>query len=134
MVQPVVNVVVAGGDAVVGRTLELLLGSAQYRVGFVPGSLLSEPGMLEEADLLVLAPGLTDEQKATVLTDPSSDPAAGARSVARVPVVELVPDLREATGAGEFRLVPWPCRAEELQRQIRTALAGVQGAGVEEEG
>ena len=122
---------VAGDDAVVGKTLELLLGSANYRVTFVPGVLVNESGMLESADLLLLAPGLSEEQKATILADPALGSSAGA---ARVPVVELVPDLREATGDEERRFVPWPCRAEELERQIRMALAQATGAGRTERG
>ena len=118
-----VTVVVVGGDAVVGTTLELLLESVDYHVSFVAGPLLNEPGVLEGTDLLVLAPGLTDEQKVTVL----AALRFGAHGGSPVPVVELVPELREATSADDRRLVPWPCRAEELDRQIRMALGQAPG-------
>ena len=126
-VHPKANVVVLGGDAVVGTTSELLLGSAGYRVGFVPESSSSGPGMLETADLPVPGPGLTAKQRPGVL----AGLFVGGRSVARTPVVELVPDLRE--GAGDPLRVPRPCRAEDLRGRARTVLVGVPGAASDEE-
>ena len=90
-----VNVVVDGSDAVACRTLELLLERADYQVGFVDRSCLGEPGGLEGTDLFVLKPGLTEKQEATSL----ATFVAGSCGVVRVPAVELVPNLREATSA-----------------------------------
>lgn len=120
----VVNVVVAGGDAVVGRTLELLLGSADSRVIFQPIHLVAESGLLEVADLLVLAPGLTENQEASILAKFTANRGEGAS----VPVVELVPELREVTEVGQRIRIPWPCRAKELERQTRRALVKAPGA------
>lgn len=124
---PVVNVVVAGGDAVVGRTLGLLLESPEYRVDFVAGAHVGWPRALEGADLLVLAPGLTEEQEDAVV----STSYAGAPGDARVPVLHLVPNLREASSSGGNLSVPWPCRAEEMERQIRVVLGRVPEAQAE---
>ena len=119
-----VNVVVVGGDAVVGKTLELLLGGSDYSVSFVRGALVGDAA-LPGIDLLVLAPGLTEGQEGAVVHAAS---AGGRPGASGVPVVQLVADLRQATSAGERRLVPWPCRAEELERQMRSALGhGAQG-------
>ena len=122
--------VVAGGDAVVGRTPKLLLENANYQVRFVSRSCLGEPGGLEGANPIVLAPALTQEQEAAAL----AASAGGTHGVARVPMVGLFPDLPETTSADEHRSVLWPHRAGELERQIRAALDHAPGARTEEEG
>lgn len=46
----------------------------------------------------------------------------------------LFPGLLETTSADELRPVPWPYRAEELERQIRAALDHAPGARMKERG
>ena len=102
-----VNLAVAGGDAVVEGTLKLLLENTTYHVRYVSRSCLGEPGGLEEADPLVLAPALTQEQEAAAL----AASAARAAEAARGPMVGLFPDLSETASADEYQPVPWSYRA-----------------------
>lgn len=118
------NVVVIGGDAIVGQALELLLGGRGHTVRFVNEDLSDEPGLLAEAGLLILAPDLTERRREGLISL-----AAGASPLAGVPVLELVPyHLQTADGAGRI-MVPWPCRAEELERYVASALAGELAEG-----
>jgi hypothetical protein len=123
------EVVVVGGEAVVGQALELLLGGAGHAVSFVSEHLSDEPELLRDAGLLVLAPGLDDRRRESLLAQ-ARGTQAGA-SAARVPVLELVPYLLGAAFEGGRLAVPWPCRAEELERYVAKALAS--GGAAEEE-
>jgi hypothetical protein len=62
---------------------------------------------------------------------------SGMRSTpatAGVPVLELVTVLDE-TRAGQGRRVPWPCRLEELEREIEAALlSDFEGLDTEQAG
>jgi len=116
-----INVVVAGGESIVGQALELLLGGNGHRVTFVAESHAVEPGLLTGAQLLVLAPGLDEGRRESLLAL-----AAGAVPANSVPVLELVPYLLAAAEAEAGRtLVPWPCRAEELERCISGVIEGL---------
>ena len=56
------------GDAVVGQALALLLRSTRYEARFATMSDLYDPGSIEAARLLLLAPGLGTEDRSKVLT------------------------------------------------------------------
>jgi hypothetical protein len=108
-------VVVIGGDAIVGQTLELLLQSADCSVRFLAEPPLRDPGLLDNVELLILAPGLDAERREGTLE------LIGGLAAAKIPILELV------AGAGTAaltsgRLVSWPCRAQDLQRYIKVAL------------
>lgn len=111
------NVVVAGGEAIVAKALELLLGGNGHRVTLVADYQALEPGFLTGAQLLVLTPGL-DEDRREALLAMASGAVPGAVPPAGVPVLELVPYLLAAAVEAGRTLVPWPCRAEELERYI----------------
>lgn len=109
-------VVVFGGDAIVGQALELLLRSSDCNVKFLTEPYLDEPGLLDGAQILLLAPGLSAERREALLRL-----ADGTAIAARIPVLELVSNTQGAhVGAGH--LVPWPCRTEDLERRIKAAL------------
>lgn len=109
-------VLILGGNWVVGRALGLLLQNAEYKVRFLVGSSLDQPGLLDGVQLLLLAPGLGPEFRDALLGMINGRPLE-----ARIPVLELV-DNDRAAQVGDGRFVPWPCRAEELKRQITIAL------------
>ncbi len=109
-------VLVFGGDATVGRALAVLLKSADYEVRFLGETISSEPGVLDRAQLVILAPGLSTETREDILT------LLGSRTEeAKLPVLELVTNYQEEqAGTGWF--LPWPCRTEELRQQVKAAL------------
>jgi hypothetical protein len=119
-------VVVLGEDRVVGRALELLLWSTNWNVRFLTEPPSDEAGLLKVIRLLLLAPGLSAERRRAIVTDIRSMPAT-----ARVPILQLgyEPDGLEEPQGELDRLVPWPCRAEELRRYIDAALLSRPGAG-----
>jgi hypothetical protein len=112
------SVAIIGGDAVVGQALELLLGSADFSARFLFEPSLDEPGWLDGIKLLLLAPGLDSERRKALLELIDSRPLGS-----RILVLELI-DSARAAQVGEGHFVPWPCRAEELKRQVTAALLG----------
>ncbi len=119
-----VKVFVLSGDRIVGQALELLLRSANYSVKFLTKSALEEPGSLDGAHVLLLGPGLDRERREALLRRIESMTAS-----AEISILELVADT-EAAQVGSGRLV-WPCRTEDLKRQIKAALHAKSEAGQE---
>lgn len=109
------TVLVFGGNTIVGRTLELLLRSADCNVRFVSELSPDEPGLLDGVQLLLLAPGLNAGyyEVLSALID-------GRSPVEDLPILELVGDDREARAG--YLPVPWPCQAGDLKRRIETVL------------
>ncbi len=111
------TVAILGGNPLVGRALELLLGSAGYEV-----RLLEEPGAFEDRDLLagvdvlLLGRGVSDERREKFL-----GAMASTLETATIPVLALSPGPEGALAA-EDRLVPWPGRVEDLAREIDAVL------------
>jgi hypothetical protein len=110
------RVLVLGADGVVGRALELLLRSADSDVRFLDASYLDELTTLKGVGLVLLCPGFSAARRATLLTLIESTPVTQ-----EIPILELV-ENPEHVRAGSRRLLPWPCRAEDLKRQINAAL------------
>lgn len=113
---PTAVVAIVCGNAIVGRALELLLRSTRFSVRLLNGSYLDKPGCLDGVQLLLLAPGLDPERREALLKLIDNGPSA-----ARIPVLELV-DSARAAQVGDGNFISWPCRAEELKREIKTAL------------
>jgi hypothetical protein len=111
-------VVIVGGDAIVCRALELVLGSADLSARFLSEPSLEESGWLDGVKLLLLAPRLDSERRKALLELIDERPSG-----LRIPVLELVDGARAAQ-AGDGHFVPWPCRAEELKRRVTDALLG----------
>lgn len=130
--------VVIGGDVVVGQALELLLKDVNDSVRFVPESLLEEQGSLSDAALLLLAPGLSDERQEAVLAAVN-----GESATKEIPVLELLANTRPSRVGERHFVMQWPCRPEDLRRQIEAALLagsglldqtiGIQAPAVEKE-
>jgi hypothetical protein len=115
------------GDPVVGRALVLLLRGAGYKVNFLPASLPGKPISLKGSQLLVLTPTpqLSTGKRDTLLASfLRSTPSA-----AEIPVLELTispsKETREEQAPNEssWHEVPWPCRINELEQWIETALS-----------
>lgn len=105
------------GDPLVGRALEILLRGVGYEV-----RLLGEPealkveGLLEGVDVLLLGRGLSDERHEDFLRA-----VASTLRTATIPVLSFTPGPK-GTLAEEDRLVPWPCKIEDLAREIEAVL------------
>jgi DNA-binding response OmpR family regulator len=111
------TVAILSGCRVVGRGLTLLLESAGYEV-----RLLEEPDgsevedLLRGVDVLLLGRGLGEDHREEFLRAMTS-----TLETATIPVLSL-----SASPGGtlfkEDRVVPWPCRIEDLAREIEAAL------------
>ena len=120
------EVVILGGGVLVGRALELLLGSADCNVRFLDEPSPSASEMLDGVRLLILAPGASAGCREDALA------LIGARTAeARIEVLELVDD-RQETLVGAREVLPWPCRTEELKRRVMAAL--LDGPGASQDG
>jgi DNA-binding response OmpR family regulator len=123
-----ITVAILSGNPLVGRVLELLLGSAGYEV-----RLLEEPEAFEVADLLagvdvlLLDRGVSDERRVDFL-----GAMASKLETASIPVLALSPGPEGALAA-EDRLVPWPSRVEDLAREIDAVLLATRGREPAEE-
>lgn len=102
----------------VGRALEALLRSVGYEV-----RLLGEPEayrpeeLFEGVDVLLLGPGLGADRRENYLRAMES-----TLETAAIPVLAFSPGPK-GTIAEEDRLVPWPCRVDELAREIEAVLS-----------
>jgi hypothetical protein len=118
---PAATVVVVGGDPIVGHALELLLCGSGYDARFRALRGFDAKRTLREARLVLLAPGLDEWDRGTVLSSVEAAFHEGGP-----PVLELVPAATSRPGEGHV-LVPWPCRTEDLEREIEAALLGEEG-------
>lgn len=109
-------VALIGEDPVVDGVLKQLLGGIGYRAVTLAASAAGADGSLDGVHLLLLAPGLRVEVREAALIS-----LAAAPDTASIPVLELISDLTEAREV-RGQIVPWPCRTEELERRIESAL------------
>lgn len=112
------TIAILGGNPVVARALEILLRGVGYEVRF-----LGEPQAFEVEDLpevvdvLLLGSDLSSEYREDFL-----GAMASALKTASIPILSFSLGLT-GTLAGEERwLVEWPCRTEDLAKQIEAAL------------
>lgn len=115
------TIAILGGNAVVGRALEVLLRSVGYEVRLWledPEAYDGPEELLEGVDVLLLGPGLdaAEERREKYLRD-----VKGVLETAAIAVLAFSPG-QEGTIAQVRRLVPWPCRVEELAREIEAVL------------
>lgn len=114
------KVILFGGDPVSAQALTLLLRTKSYNVRFAPQSYLDDPddevGLIEDAQLVLLAPGMTSGNYARILELIASSTAATG-----IPVLQLGSPHEESYVAPEYR-VSWPCRIEHLRECIENAL------------
>lgn len=114
------DVVVIGGDAIIGRTLETLLRSAERSVRFLGEPSPSNLGLLQGARLLLLAPDSNAERRESLMVLIRDMPDA-----AQIPILELVDTSIEAREGVGF--VSWPCRTEYLKERIEETLQSRDG-------
>ena len=123
------TVAILSCDPLIGRALELLLRGAGYEV-----RLLEEPDakgvedLLGGVDVLLLDRGLSNGRREDFL-----GALASTLETATIPVLSLAPGS-EGASAGEDRVVPWPCRIEDLVREIEAARTAAGGGGEPVEG
>ena len=111
------TVAILSGNPLVGRALELLLDSAGYEVRLLEEPEAFEVGdLLEGADVVLLRPGLSNNRREDFLRAMTS-----RLQTATIPVLALSPGPKRAL-AGVERLVSWPCRIEDLAREIEASL------------
>ena len=116
------TVAILSGDPLVGRALELLLEGAGYEVGLLEVSeALRVEDLLQGVDVLLLDRGLSDGRR-----EDSLGALAGTLETATIPVLSLSPGP-EGASAEEDRVVPWPCRMEDLLREIEAARTAAGG-------
>ena len=121
---PAAAVVVVGGDSIVGHALELLLRGSGYDARFEALRRFDARRILREAGLVLLAPGLDEWGRGAVLSS-----VEAACHDGKLPVLELVPATASRPGE-RHTLVPWPCRTEDLDREIEAALLKGRSASV----
>ena len=109
-------VVVVGEDSIVGHALALLLLGSGYGARFEPFNAFDVNRACAEAGLVLLAPGLDGRDGNAVLSS-----VVAACSENDLPVLELVSATLHQT-SGEHAYIPWPCRTEDLERQIGDVL------------
>jgi hypothetical protein len=118
------------GDPLGSRILALLLRDAAYQAEFMPLASLSEPGALEDVQLLVLAPtreALSTEERKALLAFLKEMPRD--KELIVVELVSLSEErlLEEEKEAEAQKLLThkilWPCRIDELEQQIEAFLS-----------
>ncbi len=113
---------ILSGNPLVSRILEFLLDSAGYEV-----RLLEEPdafkvgALLDEVDVVLLSHDLSNSRREDFLRAMTS-----RLQTATIPVLALSHGSDRAS-AGVDRLVSWPCRIEDLAREIEAALRAAEG-------
>ena len=111
------TIAILGGNAVVGRVLEVLLRGLGYEARFLgePEAFVPEE-LFEALGVLLLGPGLGDDRRGDYMRA-----MAGTLNTAAIPVLAFSPGPK-GTIAEEDRLVPWPCKMEDLAREIEAVL------------
>jgi hypothetical protein len=123
---PKTTIAILGADTVVrNAALCALLGGHGYRIiplDSHPTGVVDE--LLEEADLLLLAPRLEERAREVFLGAVGrSDPRT-----AGVPVIELRTALEQAPPGERVLSVPWPCETKVLVERIEAALLDAPAA------
>jgi hypothetical protein len=117
------TVAIVSGNPLVDRVLELLLEDAGYEVRLLLEELeaFRVEDLLDGVDVLLIGRGLGDDRRGDFLRA-----VASTLETATIPVLALSPGPKGAL-AEEDRLVPWPCRIEDLAREIDAAVRAAEG-------
>jgi len=117
-ISPRITVAIVGTDPVIGRVLESLLQTAGYGTRFVTYPVTSEScNMVADAHVVLLLPGLSNISREGC---PISEVSTAAAT--NIPILELIPEPDEVPLL-RSRPVRWPCRLEQLRREIEAALS-----------
>ena len=112
------TIAILGADTVVENAIALLLGSAGYSTRVLAGPPATEAdGQLDDVDLVLLAPALSEAEREAFLRAIEASPAAGG-----VRVLALSTASKQEL-EGRAGVVPWPTPLEDLTRAIEAALA-----------
>ena len=121
--------VVVSGDTFGSRILALLLRDSGYRAEFLAIWSLDEPGALEDVQLFVLTPTWallsTEERKALVASLSQMTRDTGLIVMELISLSEerrAEEEEEEAQERPSHEKVLWPCRIDELEQRIETAL------------
>ena len=117
-IAPQITVAIVGKDPLIGQVLESLLQAAGYGTQFVTYPVTDDPhNMFADAHIVLLMPGLNNISREGCPISKVSTAAA-----TNIPILELVlePDEVPSLRASPVR---WPCRLEQLRREIEAALA-----------
>ena len=118
------TIAILGGNSVAGRALEALLQGVGYDTRLIEDPPERSPEeILEGVRLLLVAPTLSAESREVLLTDMS-----GTLDTANIPVLTLSTTLKEALKDGPV-FIPWPCRLEDLTKNIEAALLPMPEVG-----
>ena len=113
-----VKIVILGGDPIIGRALEFLLGTPNLSARFLNKSSLEKLKALDGIRVVILAPGWSVESRKTALSLVGTE-APAARS--RISVLEIGTPPRGIQVDPE-RYVPWPCRTKDLKERVEALL------------
>lgn len=114
--EPRITVAILSSNPLAGRALELLLEGAGYEVRLLEErEAFRVNDLLAGVDVLLLGRGLSEGRREDFLNALASTPETAA-----IPVLSFSPGP-EGTSAEVDRLVPWPCRVEDLAREIEAA-------------
>ena len=117
-ISPRITVAIVGTDPVIGRVLESLLQTAGYGTRFVTYPVTSEScNMVADAHVVLLLPGLSNISREGC---PISEVSTAAAT--NIPILELILEPDECPSL-RARPVRWPCRLEQLRREIEAALS-----------
>ena len=114
------KIAILGGDALVGRTLEVALQGVGYDARYLNGSFTGEPAELPDGlGLVIFAPRMSAERRKAFLSRMRGTPTTGG-----MPVLELVTASAASRNGREnpVHLVTWPCPTGELEREIEAVL------------
>ena len=113
-----ITISIVGKDPIVGRAIGSLLRTAGYDTRFVADPMTNGyRSALVEADVVLLAPGLSAESREKLLGSGTSNPVA-----AETPTLELVSEADEGQPRRELHHVRWPCSLEQLRGEIEAVL------------
>ncbi len=117
-ISPQITVAIVGKDPIIGQVLGSLLQAAGYGTQFVTYPVTDDPhNMFADAHVVLLMPELSKISRDGCLISKVSTAAA-----TNIPILELVPEPDEVPSL-RARPVRWPCRLEQLRREIEAALA-----------
>ena len=117
-ITPQVTVAIIGTDPVIGQVLESLLQTAGYGTRFVTYPVTDEScNTVADAHVVLLMPGLSNIYREGCLISKVSTATA-----TNVPILRLIPEP-DGDSSLQARPVRWPCRLEQLRREIEAALA-----------
>ncbi len=111
------TVAILSGDAVVSRALEVLLQGLGYHTRLIEEFDAGKPDeLLGGIQVLLAVPTVSPEYRERFLAGMRSSPRTAA-----IPVLTLS-TVAQKDQANQTGLVLWPCRLEDLKREIEAAL------------